>query len=107
MTRPAFKKIYQDMIEMKYPKQKNEKCMSILQKKRLSVLDIIELNKLIIGYNNKEVNSFNQKHRSYDVDTILEILRYQRENNLNNTQLANYFKLSRNTVSKWKKHYCK
>ncbi|MCY1662908.1 MULTISPECIES: helix-turn-helix domain-containing protein [Chryseobacterium] len=107
MTRPAFKKIYQDMIEMKYPKQKNEKCMSILQKKRLSVLDIIELNKLIIGYNNEEVNSFNQKHRSYDVDTILEILRYQRENNLNNTQLANYFKLSRNTVSKWKKYYFK
>jgi len=107
MTRPDFKKIYYDMIEMKYQNQKSEKCTRILQKKWLSVLDIIELNRLIVGFSDKEVNSFNQKHKSYDVDSILEILRYQRENNLNNTQLANYFKISRNTITKWKKYYLK
>lgn len=107
MVQPDFKKIYQDMIEMKYPKQRSEKCTRILQKKRLSVLDIIKLNRLIIGFSDKEVNSFNQKHKSYDVDTILKILRYQKENNMNNTQLANHFKLSRNTVTKWKKYYFK
>ncbi len=32
MTRPDFKKIYYDMIEMKYQNQKSEKCTRILQK---------------------------------------------------------------------------
>ena len=107
MSRPDFKRIYEDMIEMKYPKQKTKKCMLILQKKTLSVLDVIELNQLIIGSNNKEANSLNQRYKSYDADSIMHILHYQRENNLNNKQLANYFKLSRNTVAKWKKHYFK
>ena len=37
--------------------------------------------------------------------TILEILQYQKNNNLNNNQLADHFKLSRNTITKWKKIY--
>lgn len=44
----------------------------------------------------------NQKYRSYDKATIIEILNYQKKNSLNNTQLSNHFKLSRNTVTKWK-----
>ncbi|HUH25918.1 MAG TPA: helix-turn-helix domain-containing protein [Flavobacterium sp.] len=45
----------------------------------------------------------NQKYRSYDKATIIEILNYQKKNGLNNTQLANHFKLSRNTVAKWER----
>lgn len=99
---PDYKKIFEDIISMKCP-NKYKDCESLLQKSQLSVLDIIELNKRVFGYNDKEVLRFNQKHRSYSRNDILKILNYQKENNLNNTQLAFHFKLSRNTVTKWRK----
>lgn len=99
---PNFIKIYNDIIIKKYP-EKMEICRPILSKKKLSVLDIIKINNLIFENNDKEMNAVNQKYRSYDKATICEILEHQKKNNLNNTQLAAKFKLSRNTVTKWKK----
>ncbi|MDH6250917.1 hypothetical protein M2347_000644 [Chryseobacterium sp. H1D6B] len=101
---PDYKRIYSDIIEKKYPHMK-DKCQSILKKESLFVLDIIKLNTLIFGIKNKETMTFNQRHRSYDYKAIIEILNYQNNNKLNNTQTALHFKLSRNTVTKWKKTY--
>lgn len=44
----------------------------------------------------------NKSHRAYSKEAIYKILEYQKKNCLNNTQLAKHFKLSRNTVTKWK-----
>lgn len=101
---PNYKKIYKDLIDKNHP-HKKEDCKNILQKSDLSMLDVINLNNIIFGIKDKETLIFNQMHRSYDKNTIIEILDYQQKNNLNNTQLANHFKLSRNTVTKWKKHF--
>lgn len=101
ITIPDYKRIYSDLIEEKFPDKKE--CRVILNKEKLSELDIIKLNMILFNDNNKETAVFNQMHRSYNKKTILEILQYQRKNQLNNTQLANHFKLSRNTVAKWKK----
>lgn len=101
---PDYKKIYQDIIVKKYPYKRN-KCETILKKENLSVWDIINLNDILFGIGNRETCIFNQKHRSYSKPDILEILDYQQKNSLNNTQLANRFKLSRNTIAKWRKIY--
>jgi hypothetical protein len=101
---PNYKLIYSDIISIKCPGKKEE-CRPILNKEVISILDVIKLNLIIFGIKDKETQIFNQKHRSYDENTIIEILDYQVKNNLNNTQLANHFKLSRNTVTKWKKHF--
>lgn len=102
VTKPDYRKIYSDIIEMKYP-EKKEACKDILSKKALNSLDIIRLNRLVFGIRNKEANNFNQQHRSYDRTAIIEILEYQQNHKLNNIQLANYFKISRNSVTKWKR----
>lgn len=102
VNRPYYKKIYTDILEKKYP-EKKEDCKMFLDKDYLSVCDIIELNRKIFGSQDKDAEDFNQKHRSYSPADILEILNYQENNSLNNTQLAEQFKLSRNTVAKWKK----
>ena len=68
-------------------------------------MDVITLNAKIFKLNDKETLDFNQKHKSYDQETILQILTYQNKEKLNNIQLANHFNLSRNTVSKWKRLY--
>lgn len=96
---PNYKRIYNDMITKKYP-QKKEECYSILQKEKLSLLDVISLNLKLF---NEENSVLNQQLRSYDKPSILEILDYQKKNRINNTELAAHFKISRNTVTKWKK----
>jgi len=103
-TSPNYKMIFTDIITKKFP-QKKELCQSILRKEKLSSLDVLKLNRLLFETENKERNTFSKKHRSYDRSTIREILDYQIKNNLNNRELANYFMLSRNSVTKWKKMF--
>ncbi|MDR2234722.1 MAG: helix-turn-helix domain-containing protein [Chryseobacterium sp.] len=105
--KPNYQKIYNDLIARKYP-DKKEKCSTILAKKDLSAMDIIKLNKLI--FTKEQMNNHlisNQKHRSYDKQTILQILKYQQDNNMNNSELARHFCLSRNSVAKWRKIFLK
>ncbi|MDM1553612.1 helix-turn-helix domain-containing protein [Chryseobacterium indologenes] len=99
---PNYKRIYTDIILEKYP-EKFETCRTILNKNFLSALDVIKLNKMIFGFEDVRVKEFNQKHRSYDELTILEILKFQKENGYNNSQTAIQFKISRNSLAKWKK----
>ncbi|MGV1003122.1 helix-turn-helix domain-containing protein [Empedobacter falsenii] len=99
MNRIDYKKLYHDIIRDKYP-NKEKYCKKIMSKKHLTIFDIMELNRKLFGDIN--INE-NQKFRSYTREDILNILDYQKNNKLNNTQLANHFKLSRNTISKWKK----
>lgn len=101
---PNYKKIYTDILNKKHP-DKISVCQSILNKKKLSTSDIILLNTMIFGVQDKETMVFNQRHRSYCEDTIREIIDYQKKNNLNNTQVALQLKLSRNSIAKWKKIY--
>ncbi|GEN74051.1 helix-turn-helix domain-containing protein [Chryseobacterium lathyri] len=103
LEQPNFKKIYKDLISKKHP-DKLLKCEIILSKEIICALDIIRLEHIIFGQLRKEDLIFNQKHKSYDKETINEILSYQEKYKLNNTQIASYFKLSRNTISKWKKY---
>lgn len=102
MDQPNYKKIYTDILNAKYP-DKISSCRNILEKKELSSMDIMSLNKIIFDVRSKDFQSLNQKHKSYDKSTILEILIYQKKHKFNNSQLAEYFNLSRNTVTKWKK----
>lgn len=98
---PDYKSIYADIINKKYPEKVND-CNYLLLKANLSAIDIVDLNDKIFG-TNKETSILNQKLRSYSPSDIFEILHYQKINNLNNLQLANHFKISRNTIAKWKK----
>ncbi len=97
--RPNYKQIYWDILNIKQPSKKND-CAKILFKKRLSALDILELNKLIF-----EKENVNSKYRSYSKLDIIEILTYQKTYKLSNVELANHFKISRNTISKWKRSF--
>ncbi|QBA19806.1 helix-turn-helix domain-containing protein [Chryseobacterium indologenes] len=99
---PNYKRIYEDLVRLKYPAKKQE-CESILSKPVFSVKDVIAINNILFPKANKQTEFANQRHRSYDKTAILEILSYQKNNKLNNAELARYFKLSRNTIAKWKK----
>lgn len=100
--RPDYNRIYSDVLKKKYP-HKIKECEALLNKENLSAIDIIELNLKIFGRNDLKGVDVNQKHRSYSSSDILYILNYQKKNKLNNSQLSIHFKLSRNTITKWKR----
>ena len=99
---PDYVKIYSDIIDLKYPDRKDE-FVSVLSKKQLTFLDVIELNHRLFGCTKS--NELSQKLRSYNKKAILDILDYQKKQNLTNSQIAMHFKMSRNTISKWRKIY--
>lgn len=100
MNKPNYRRIYSDIIKIKYP-DKKETCETLLFKTHLSSMDILEINKKIFETENS--NNLNQKHRSYNTTDIFSILDYQKNNKLNNSQVANHFNMSRNTIAKWRK----
>lgn len=103
MNNPDYKKIFQDIIQHQYP-EKAKICENILSKESLTGMDVITLNNIIFGEPiSLEIKKFNQKHRSYDKQSIQQILDYQNKHRLNNTQIALKYNLSRNTIAKWKK----
>lgn len=101
MRRPDYNRIYLDILQRKFPEKLEQYRDYLLTKSKLSVLDVVRLNESIFGKAQYE----DQKYRSYDKATIIEILEYQKKNRLNNTQLAQHFRLSRNTVASWKKKF--
>lgn len=103
-TLPNYKKIYTDILEMKFPAKKSS-CKSLLEKEKLSVLDVIKLNAMIFKRSSREDLRYNQKLRSYTSDDIAVILEFQEKNNLNNSQVARHFKMSRNTIAKWRQMF--
>lgn len=99
--KPNYNKIYTDIVNLKFP-EKKEECENLLNKKELSVMDVLLLNQKIFKTDKTSLEN-NQRLRSYKKTDVLHILNYQKKYQLNNNQLANHFKLSRNTVAKWKK----
>lgn len=97
MKTPNYQKIYEDLIKFKGLEG------NITVPKLERSIDIIKFNKLIAKQQGNEVVT--QQAKSYDEDSILELLHYQIKYGMSNTQLALEFKLSRNTVARWKKIY--
>ena len=95
-----YKKIFTDIIIHYYP-SKLPLYQKYIDKLSNSSLDIILLNNLIFGKNNKE----NKYFKAYLKEDILQILEFQYINNLSNTATASIFNICRNTVSSWKKKF--
>ncbi|MBT2620601.1 helix-turn-helix domain-containing protein [Chryseobacterium sp. ISL-6] len=106
INQPDYKKIYTDLITLKYP-DLIDRCKSFLEKESLLAYDVMQLSEIVTGKVDKETALFNGKHKSYDVWTISKILHFQKESHCTNVQLAIRFGTSRNTIAKWKKMFNK
>ncbi|ATN05801.1 helix-turn-helix domain-containing protein [Chryseobacterium indologenes] len=101
---PDYHRIFNDILSKKNPVNKIA-CLKILEKKDLSALDVIKLNTLIFSYTERNTPSGigENKHRSYNKTDILYMLDFQKENGYNNSQISLYFRVSRNSIAKWRK----
>ncbi|WP_336690501.1 MULTISPECIES: helix-turn-helix domain-containing protein [unclassified Chryseobacterium] len=103
-TIPDYKKIYHDII-LKICPEREPEFKYFLDKETLLSWDIVKLDNLIFNKKDQDSVVFNQRHRSYDDETILYIIKYQKEHKMNNSHTSKYFRISRNTLTKWKKIY--
>jgi DNA-binding transcriptional regulator YiaG len=99
MNTPNYQKIYKDIIEKNFPEKLTQ--TKKLLKPKMTALDVIKISEIL--NTNKDLD--NQKHKSYDLNSILKILDYQKSHHLTNIQISQKYKISRNTVAKWKKIY--
>lgn len=100
---PNYKRIFEDIISRKCP-EKYSLCAHILNKDEISAIDVLRLNDIVFDKNGS-AKSTNQKHKSYDHETIHKVLDYQKENNLSNVAVSKHFNVSRSTISKWRKTF--
>ncbi len=98
-----YKRIYYDLLSKKFP-DKMPLFLKLMNKDPLTALDIIEFNGKIFSENiDIYEDCFNQRHKSYQKTDILRILEYQKKHNLTNSQISQHFRISRNTISKWRR----
>ena len=76
-NQPNYRRIYSDILN-KHPEKKAE-CHPLLKKENLSVLDIIELNKIIFSNGIDLINSINSKPLK------VKILKQENDPELENT----------------------
>lgn len=101
---PDYKRIYKE-IAQKFDIETTPHIESYFNKEEWTALDVIIVNNLLFKKHNKEQTDFNQQHKAYDLETIKAVLDYQEKHKLSNVQVANEFKLSRNTLATWRKKY--
>lgn len=101
---PNYQKLYKEITE-RFHKEKSSLVTGYLEKEEWTSLDVITVNDLLFNKKRNKELEFNAKCKAYDELSIKNMLNYQKQHKLNNTQLANHFKLSRNTVTVWKKKY--
>ncbi|MGI9581668.1 helix-turn-helix domain-containing protein [Chryseobacterium sp. RRHN12] len=99
---PDYKQIYSDILEEKFPGKLSDPTIRLKLETLHSAFDILKFNQLIFGETGYTVERKNQRLRSYDKESILKILSYQKRNELTNLQVSGHFKISRNTIAKWK-----
>lgn len=105
----GYKNIYTDLIyESNYLNPKNIEAVKDQISKINSFSDVLRLNEVIRG-KNTTVNSvkLNQQLKSYDKDLIFKILKEQQNSGLSNQDIALKYKMSRNTIAKWKNVFSK
>jgi len=102
---PNYKRIYTDLICKEFPEEKQ--LLEFIKQKELTAIDIIKIDNKLCDLRKLGIVNDSQKHKAYDKSTILQILYYQEKNNLNNTQTATHFRVSRNSIAKWKKLFYK
>lgn len=100
---PDYKQIYTDILEEKFPEKLSDTAIRLKLETLHSAFDILKFNQLVFGETEYIVERKNQRLRSYDKESILKILRYQKRNELTNLQVSDLFKISRNTIAKWKR----
>lgn len=100
--KPNYSKIYHDLLLEEHPeKLKDVKIKDLLQNLNTSD-EVIKFNEKLFKQSKESLEN-NQKLRTYDKETMLKVLMYQKQHGLSSNYMSKKHKMSRTTLAKWKK----
>jgi hypothetical protein len=100
-----YKQIFIDILQEKQPLKLQDNDLVSKINNIKSFIDVISINTIIFQKAEHSRNKQQQKLKIYTLEDIQIILNYQKEYNLNDSQTANHFQMSRNTLKKWKDRF--
>ncbi len=100
--KPNYSKIYHDLLKEQYPEKLKDSKVKELLKSLNTSDEVIKFNDKIFKQS-KESQENNQKLRTYDKETMLKILNYQKQHGFSSNYISKQYKISRTTIAKWKK----
>lgn len=114
MNRINYKALYLDFLndnDIEIPSSQKASLIESINKigeEELSFKKIRELNEGIEkNIKSKNTNTVIKIQNSYDKSLIKYILEYQEKHELSNKEVANIYKMSRNTIASWKRIFQK
>lgn len=102
--KPNYSKIYRDMLKLEYPEKLKEPKIIELLKNLNTTEDVLNFNRRIFKQS-KESEENNQKLKTYDKKTMLKLLQYQQKHGFSTSFMSKKYKISRTTITKWKKTF--
>jgi len=100
--KPNYTQIYHDLLLKENPeKLKDLKVKKLLQNLNTSD-EVIKFNEKFFKQSKESLEN-NQKLRTYDKETMLKILMYQKKHGFSSNYISKKYKISRTTIAKWKK----
>ena len=100
--KPNYKKIYYDLLLSEFPEKLNDPKIIDGLKHLNSSDEVIKFNNKIFKPSQQSLAD-NQKLRTYDKETMLKILKYQKEHSFSNSYISRTYSMSRTTIAKWRK----
>src|SRR5690606_39465570 len=81
---PNYQKLYKEITE-RFHKEKSSLVTGYLEKEEWTSLDVITVNDLLFNKKRNKELEFNAKCKAYDELSIKNMLNYQKQHRLNNT----------------------
>lgn len=105
MKKPNYKKIFEDIIKVKCIKGEKKDLLMHKIDNIQDTFNVIDISKMLFEDKSFVKELANQRLKSYLIEDIVKILKYQFTNNLSDKEIAFDFNIAIATIRSWKKKY--
>ncbi|MDR6516248.1 hypothetical protein [Chryseobacterium camelliae] len=102
--RPNYVKIFTDMLKEYDPEKLNDPKIQRQLRNLNTSEDVLNFNEKVFQQS-KEMQKSNQKLKTYDRKTMIKLLKYQQKHGFSTSYMSRKYKISRTTLSKWRKNF--
>ncbi|MEY8761447.1 helix-turn-helix domain-containing protein [Chryseobacterium tongliaoense] len=102
--RPNYRKIFHDMLQLEHPDKLEDPKIRELLKKLNTTEEVLNFNDKLFKQSKESLKN-NQKLKTYDKKTMLKLLQYQKKHGFSTSYMSKKYKISRTTISNWKKTF--
>lgn len=92
------------MLQLEHPDKLEDPKIRELLKKLNTTEEVLNFNDKLFKQSKESLKN-NQKLKTYDKKTMLKLLQYQKKHGFSTSYMSKKYKISRTTISNWKKTF--